>query len=45
MARKTSVLVYGAGGHGRVVLDAVISIPDLHAAGNATERTAHDGAV
>jgi hypothetical protein len=33
MARKTSVLVYGAGGHGRVVLDAALSIPDLRVVG------------
>jgi UDP-perosamine 4-acetyltransferase len=33
MVRKTSVLVYGAGGHGRVVLDAALSIPSLRVVG------------
>ncbi len=33
MTGKTSVLIYGAGGHGRVVLDAALRIPDLQVVG------------
>ncbi len=33
MSEPQGVLVYGAGGHGRVVLDAALSIPDLRVVG------------
>lgn len=33
MTGKTSVLVYGAGGHGRVVLDAALRVPALRVVG------------
>jgi sugar O-acyltransferase (sialic acid O-acetyltransferase NeuD family) len=33
VSESQSVLIYGAGGHGRVVLDAALSVPSLHVVG------------
>ncbi len=39
----TRVLVYGAGGHGRVVLDAALERPDLHVVGVLDDDPALQG--